>query len=292
VNGPILVLGAGGQLGGAIVDHFRAALPREARIVPSTRAELDITDHDAVMARIHTLRPGAIVNCAAYTTVDEAERRPELALDVNAFAVRSIARAAADVQAVLVHYSTDFVFDGTERRPYTEDDPPNPRSVYAASKLLGEWFARDAPRHYVLRVESLFGGSNGRSSIDRIADALIEGREARVFTDRTISPSYALDVAWATRRVLELAPPSGVYHCVNDGAATWEEIGREAARVARAAGTIVPITSSELGLVAARPPYSALSTSKLRSVGIHMPPWRDALGRYLLDISCRRLRAD
>ena len=113
---------------------------------------------------------------------------PRRALAVNAFGVRSLARAATEVGATFVHYGSDFVFDGEATEPYTEDDTPNPRSVYGASKLLGEWFAADAPRAYVLRVESLFGGAPPRSSVDRIIDAVAKGEEAKVFSDRVVSP--------------------------------------------------------------------------------------------------------
>ena len=136
------------------------------------RAELDISDFDAVMARVLADRPDVIINCAAYNNVDRAEDEPDKALNANAFAVRVLARAAQETGATLVHYSTDFVFDGHTDRPYIEEDPPNPQSVYAQSKLLGEWFALEAPRAFVLRVESLFGGANAKSSIDRIAQAV------------------------------------------------------------------------------------------------------------------------
>ena len=150
----VLVTGAAGQLGSVIVGALRP----DCEVVPLARPDLDITDHRAVMDRVSAARPDAIVNCAAYNRVDQAEQDAVSALQVNAFAVRSLAQAAAAVGATLVHYSTDFVFDGTAERPYREDDPPNPGSVYAASKLLGEWFALEAPGAYVLRVESLFGG--------------------------------------------------------------------------------------------------------------------------------------
>ena len=146
-----LVTGAGGQLGRSLARVLAA----EYDVVPLTRADLDITGDAGVRAAVADLRPGVIVNCAAYNAVDEAEDDAVAALEVNAFGVRSLARAAAAIDATLVHYGTDFVFDGTASEPYREDDAPNPQSVYAASKLLGEWFAQGA-RHYVLRVESLF----------------------------------------------------------------------------------------------------------------------------------------
>ena len=181
-----LVTGAGGQLGRTVAQVFAA---QGYDVVPLARADLDLTDDARVRAAVADLGPGAILNCAAYNDVDGAEDDPVTALAVNAFGVRSLARAAAGVDATLVHYGTDFVFDGTACEPYGEDDAPNPQGVYAASKLLGEWFARGA-RHYVLRVESLFGGgalapgADGRrlgSSLDRIADALLDGREVRAF---------------------------------------------------------------------------------------------------------------
>ena len=149
----IVVVGARGQLAAAVIHECRPAHD----VVAFSRADLDTTDDAAVAAAMERTRPEAIVNGAAFTDVDGAEDHPIEALNVNAFAVRALARAAARFDAVLVHFSTDFVFDGRTSRPYTESDPPNPRSVYAASKLLGEWFAMDAPRAYVLRVETLFG---------------------------------------------------------------------------------------------------------------------------------------
>ena len=151
------------------------------------------------------------------------------ALEVNALAVRSLAQLAHDLDAVLVHYSTDFVFDGDSLRtePYTEVDQPRPQSVYAASKLLSEWMAADAPRHYVFRVESLYGGLPPRSGIDRIIQNLSAGREARVFEDRVVTASYVEDVVAATQAALERRIPYGLYHCVNEGVTTWVGVGQE-----------------------------------------------------------------
>ena len=272
----VLITGAGGQLASAIVPSFG-----DSDVRAYSRAELDITRLDDVVERVRADRPDVIINCAAYNDVEGAQDHAELALDVNAFAVRGLARAAADVGAALVHYSSDFVFDGRASTPYREEDAPNPQSVYAQSKLLGEWFALEAPRALVLRVESLFGGGIARSSIDRIRDAIAADREANVFVDRTVSPSYVVDVAGATRAVLERGEP-GLYHCVGTGHATWFEVAHEMARIMGKgqSSRLQPISVSDLTLRAPRPQFAALSNDKLRGI-YPMPGWQDALRRYL-----------
>jgi dTDP-4-dehydrorhamnose reductase len=239
--------------------------------------------------------PDVIINCAAFNHVDEAERRQPEALAVNAFAVRSLARAAESAGATFVHYGTDFVFDGNTTEPYDEQAIPSPRSTYAISKLLGEWFALDAPRGFVLRVESLFGAPHGwsgrRGSLDWIVESLEEGTAARVFTDRVISPSYAPDVARATRHLIEHGAAPGLYHCVNAGAATWYEIAEAAARALHIAPRLEPITMAGMSLAAARPRFCALANGKLAAAGFPMPSWDDALRRWL-ESRERRTRHD
>lgn len=272
----VLITGAGGQLGTAIVDGLGAW----ADLLALSRHELDVADAAAVERVVSSVHPEVIINCAAYNHVDLAEQQPAEALTVNALAVRALAHAAAAVGATFVHYSTDFVFDGRTSRPYVEEDPPNPQSVYAASKLLGEWFAREAPRLFVLRVESLFGGRTARSSIDRIVDDLSQGRTARAFVDRTVSPSFVVDVVAATRALLERGEP-GLYHCVGSGHCTWHELAQEAASHLGCAERIVPVSVKDVPLPAARPQFAALSNAKLLRAGIAMPSWQDALARYL-----------
>jgi dTDP-4-dehydrorhamnose reductase len=274
----VMVTGAGGQLGEAMVAQLE---PRH-EIVGFGRAELDVTDVNAVMSAVASVCPDVIVNCAAYTNVDGAEKDPSTALEANAWAVRALARAAAEIDAVLVHFSTDFVFDGTTDRPYTETDAPNPRGAYAVTKLLGEWFAADVPVHYVLRVESLFGGPQARSSVDKILQNILAGREVRAFADRTVSPSYVEDVVRATSALLDRRSPSGVYHCVNSGWTTWSGVARELAAIAgRPDAPIVDVMMSDAGLVATRPKFAALDNAKLTAAGIEMPTWQDALRRYV-----------
>jgi dTDP-4-dehydrorhamnose reductase len=273
----LLITGANAQLAEALLEEFSDA----GALLARGRVELDITDAEAVQRCAVEFAPTVIVNCASYNLVDQAEDDPEAALRVNAFGVRVLARAASEHGATLVHYSTDFVFDGRASSPYTEEDAPNPLSVYASSKLLGEWFALESERAFVLRVASLYGGSRAKSSVDRIVDALIDGREARVFSDRTASPSHVADVASATRALVARGAP-GLYHCVGSGSCTWVDLAREAARLLgrERDALLTPVLFSDVPMRAVRPKFSALSNAKLSRI-MAMPAWEDGLARYI-----------
>lgn len=274
----VLIVGAAGQLGQAMVTR----LSGEHDVTAWTRATVDLTRHADVRNAIVRLAPEVIVNCASFNQVDLAEDEQVVALDVNAIAVGTLARSAAEVGALLLHYSTDFVFAGTSRSPYTEADQPEPRSVYAQSKLIGEWLAADAPQHYVLRVESLFGGPHRRSSVDRIVNAVRAGQPAPVFVDRVVSPSFVIDVADASSFILRDRPAPGLYHCVNTGHATWFEVGQQIVKQLGASEALLqPISVNDVRLGAARPQFAALNNAKLRSVGHQMPTWQDAIRRYV-----------
>ena len=277
----VLVTGANGQLAAFIVQAFSGG-----EVIALARQSLDVTSPSAVARAIADAAPDLIVNCAAFNDVDGAESRATDALAVNAFAVRSLARAAETAGAVLVHYSSDFVINSDRAEPHDEDVRPSPVGVYASSKLLGEWFARQAPRAYVLRVESLFGSPAGwsgrRGTLDHIVDGIEQGRDVKVFTDRIVSPSYSKDVADATKYLVTRAAPAGLYHCVNDGHASWHDVAMEAAAVLGIEPRLVPITVDQMPLKVPRPRYCALSTKKLAATGFAMPTWRDALRRWLL----------
>jgi dTDP-4-dehydrorhamnose reductase len=280
----IALVGARGQLAAAVAHECAPAHD----IVALAHADLDVTDDAAVAAAMDRVRPDAIVNGAAFNDVEAAEDRPVEALNVNAFAVRALSRAAQSLGATLVHYSTDFVFDGRATTPYSETDRPSPRSVYAASKLLGEWFALEAPGAYVLRVESLFGRAPGggpeKGSVANILKTLIGGGSPKVFVDRTISPTYVLDAARATRHLLETKAAPGLYHCVNSGLCTWYELAQEIVRQLgepQWEGRLVPVRIGEVSLKAARPQFCALANDKLRAAGVDLPPWQKALAQYL-----------
>ena len=283
----VLVTGAGGQLADAILRAFAGY-----DIAAHTHATLDITDPEAVRRVVAAVAPGVIVNCAAFNDVDGAEDRFAEAFAVNAFALRSLARAADAGGATLVHYGTDFVFDGAASAPYDESVLPSPQSAYAASKLVGEWFALEAARGYVLRVESIFGmpesWAGRRGTLERIVEGLEAGREVTVFTDRVVSPSYVEDIAAATRYLVEGGGAPGLYHCVNSGSGTWHDVAADTARMLGVTPRLKPTTMTQAKLKAARPLFCALSNEKLRTAGFSMPTWQDAVRRWL---ASRRLPA-
>jgi dTDP-4-dehydrorhamnose reductase len=277
----VLVAGARGLLGAAVTREFS----RDFDVLALDHAALDITDPVKVVTVIASASPQIVINCAAFNDVDGAQADACAALAVNAFGLRTLSRAARQVGAAFVHYGSDFVFDGESTRPYSEEDQPNPKGVYACSKLLGDWFALEHPQAYVLRVESLFGepgpGAARKGSLGTIVSRIRAGEAVPVFIDRTVSPSYTTDVARATREVLTRRLEPGLYHCVNSGEATWAEIAGEAARLLGCPLQIVPITLEDVALAAPRPRYCALSNEKLRAAGIAMPAWQDALRQYL-----------
>ena len=276
----ITVIGARGQLGAAVAEVCR----RRHDVVALDRAALDVTQPARVQAVLAGARPDATINCTSYNFVDAAETHPVDALAVNAVAVRTMARVAAGLNAAFVHYSTDFVFDGRATSPMDEETPPRPCSVYASSKLLGEWLAMQAAPAYVLRVESLFGevaGQAPKGSLATIVAALRAGRPARVFRDRTVSPTYVEDAAVATVALLEQRAEPGLYHCVNSGHATWLEVAEEAARLLGLPATLEPTDFASVPMSAARPQYCALNNAKLAAAGAPMPSWQNALARYL-----------
>lgn len=276
----VIVTGAGGLLGAAIVREFE----KDGDVVALDRARLDVTDGEAVSAVIHNERPDAVINCAAYNQVDAAEESPRVALEVNAFAALSLARACAARGGTFVHYSSDFVFDGEADRPYTEEDRANPQSVYGASKLLGDLLTLGVPGTFVLRVESLFGpavSGGRRGSLGTIVDGIRAGREVPVFVDRTVSPSYTPDIARATRHLLESGATPGLYHCVNTGSARWSEIAGRAAAILGLPLRARPVTLAEAALRARRPRYCALDNGRLAAAGCPMPSWDAALRNFL-----------
>lgn len=284
----VLLTGAGGQLAADLAAAFGAA----GYTAHSYRREdLDIADEAALRRALQDAQPEIILNPAAYNRVDDAEADPALAYTVNAFGPRTLARSAAAVGAMLVHFSTDYVVDGFARQPYVEDAAPLPLSVYAGSKLAGEHFVRAlAPRHYVLRVCGLFGQA-GRTTrhgnfVETMLRLVVAGRPIRVVADQFVAPTSSADVAAATLGLLTAQAPFGLYHCTAAGETSWYDFACAIFAEAGVVAEVSPTTAADYGAPARRPAYSILDNSRLVASGVQRPRhWRDALRVYLAERS-------
>jgi dTDP-4-dehydrorhamnose reductase len=281
----ILLLGASGQLGWQL---RRSLAPLGEVIALSREAGGDLLRRSALEAAVADVAPEVVVNAAAYTAVDRAESEPDAAFAVNAEACAVLGRASSRAGAWLVHYSTDYVFDGSGEQPWREDAATAPLNVYGRSKLAGEEALRAAhSRHLILRTCWVHDtwGSNFVKTILRAAqqqDAL------RVVDDQWGAPTRAALVADVTAHLLRAVAPAqaGTYHLAAAGEANWNQVARCAIAAASAAGlelragpdAVVPVPSSEVPRPAARPANSRLDTSRLRrTFGVHLPPWQDGV---------------
>jgi dTDP-4-dehydrorhamnose reductase len=276
-----LLIGANGQLGTELRERFQ-----DHDLVSLTHADFELTDPVQTREVFARIRPELVLNTAAYHLVDECEDFPERAFAVNALAVRTLAIAAQEIGAVLVHFSTDYVFDGRQRRPYREADPPGPLSVYAASKLAGEYFVRGImERHYVVRTCGLYGvagiGRERGNFVETMLRLARDGREIRVVGDQVLTPTSAKDLATKIRQLVETGR-YGLYHITNSGECSWYQFARTIFELSGLQPPLSETTSAAYGAKAARPPYSVLDHHHLRLLGLDaMRPWRDALAAYL-----------
>lgn len=273
----VVVLGCKGNLGGQLLKLYPDATGWD-------REDIDATDFASLRARIAGLgfAPGAMINCVAFNDVDGAEDRPEQAFLLNAELPGALARIAAELRVPLVHYSTNYVFDGAEGE-YAEGDAPAPLSVYGRSKLAGERaIAEQGGQWYVLRTAVIFG-PKGESALSKksFVDIMLELAEKRdsieVVSDEINNLTYAPDLAEATRRLLEAAPPAGIYHLTNSGGASWFECAREVFRIARRNTTAIPVPATRFPRKASRPAKALLLNTKLPL----LRPWQEALREFL-----------
>ena len=277
-----VVLGARGLLGTALGDRLPAAGWRVAAAVG--HGECDISDASAVRALIQATRPDVVFNAAAYTDVDRAESEPAAAEAVNAAGAENVAREAASAGAAVVHYSTDFVFDGELERPYIEDDPPSPQGRYAASKAAGDArVAAAAERHFILRVGCLYG-RGGRNFPSTIVRRLRAGETIRAHDDRFGSPTWAREVADVSA-ALARTTHHGLYHCTAQGETTWADFARLAADLlGLPPDRVRAVSSAELPLKAPRPRRAILDNRRLREHGLDtLSRWQETLRAFIAD---------
>ena len=271
----LLVLGAGGMLGHRVVEAARAA---GHDVVALARTAVDVTDEGAVRARMAAERPGAVVNCAAWTDVDGAQEHMREALEVNANAAGHVARAAAEQGARVVHVSTDYVFDGSKGAPWLEGDPVGPLQSYGATKLGGEYgVAVGNPDHAVVRSAWLFG-AGGRNFVDTMLRLGAERDEVAVVTDQVGSPTWTGHLAPAVVALAQ-ASATGTFHVAGAGACSWHALCVEAFRLAGVACTVNETTSAAFPRPAPRPAYCVLGTARPETP--RLPPWQEGLEAHL-----------
>ncbi len=297
---PILILGADGQLGSSFARRFGA------QAISWTRGELDLARFDLLADQFKRgldalpEQPAAVINCAAYTKVDLAEKEPELCRVINTDAVKVLARVCDQRGLRFVHFSTDYVFSGTDDRdtPYLETDEPSPQGVYARTKLDGEAAAAECARHLVIRTCGLYGRLNKAGQGNFVETILRLARhkpELRVVDDQHCTPSAVEDIVTGTLQLLqptkatgftpvEHPETNGLFHVVNRGATTWYDLAKEILRSENIATPIIPITTAEFNAPAPRPRYSVLASRKFHAAtDTALPTWQAALAKYLTE---------
>jgi dTDP-4-dehydrorhamnose reductase len=292
----VLLTGRTGQVGGELLT----ALDPIARVVAPSRSELDMANPDAIRRAVRETRPTVVVNAAAYTAVERAEQDAELCARINADAPGILAEESAGIGALIIHYSTDYVFDGTKGSPYIESDAPSPLNVYGRTKLDGERaVAGSGARHLILRTSWVYGsrGSNFLRTMLRLAE---HRDEVSVVDDQTGTPTWCRSIPRATAQLLprlsdsNADDASGVFHLASAGSATWCSFAAAIfADLARGGTTrevrARPISTSEFPSAVRRPSYSVLDCSRLREqFGVAIPDWREDLQSVLADIAIER----
>ena len=285
----ILVIGCNGQVGW----ELSRSLLHLGNVLAVGRKELDLTDESAIQETLRRLKPQHIVNAAAYTMVDEAESEVGLAMKINGEAPGVIARTAAELGSVLIHYSTDYVFDGSSTTPYYEHDATNPLNVYGQSKLIGEQAIIDAGcDHMILRTSWVYG-LRGKNFLNTIIRKASEKVLLNVVDDQYGSPTWSRSIAEVTAQIIaqdKLAGYKGICHLTSSGETTWHDFAEYIVEkcsefIDLKCRVVKPLSSESYGVIAQRPKRSVLSLEKLNAEwNIHMPDWRETLNMCLADL--------
>lgn len=284
MNQDIVVIGAEGQLGRDLCRRFGSLA------VGLTHRDVELRNPATLQRKLTWLRPRVVINTAAFNFVDDAETRADEAFEVNALGVRELSLACRELDCVLMHFSTDYVFglDAARREPYSEDDLPGPINVYGTSKLTGEYFVRSlCPKHFVVRTCGLYGhhgsGGKGRNFVNTMLRLVREGRPVRVVADQVCTPTATADLADAMLRLIE-TDAFGLYHWTNSGQCSWHELACEIFRLAGLTVDCTAITTAEFGGRARRPAFTVLESRCWNELDLSPPrTWQDALREFLID---------
>ncbi len=280
----VLIFGAGGQLG---TDLVLECEKRNYCIHAFTRKQLDINNSDAVQDVISTYRPDCVINAAAYNSIDRAHEEPVTVLHSNSFALTTLAKACMKAGAVLLHYSTDHVFDGEKGSPYTEEDKPSPCSLYGASKLAGEMFVQlSCEAHYVLRVAGVYGPAGQHTEqgnfLERILRRAQQELPLEIVDDSFVSPTYGPALATRSLDILEKNIPYGLYHLGGGEGISWHEFAMKFFEVMGNSSPLLPVKFQDYKASALRLRYSVLLNAKIERAGIApMPELKQCLSEYV-----------
>ena len=295
----ILLTGKNGQVGW----ELQRTLASLGDVVAVGHREMDLADPDSIRKIIREVRPGLIVNAAAYTAVDKAESEPDLAMAINGIAPGIMAEEAKRLDAAMVHYSTDYVFDGTRTDPYSEEDAPNPLSVYGRTKLAGERAVQAAGVPYLILRTSWVYGTRGKNFLLTILRLARERSELKIVDDQLGAPTWSRMLAEVTsqivaqhfsplcRQAFSISDASGLYHAVSAGSTSWHGFAEKILegvprRTVQALPKLIPIPTSDYPLPAKRPRNSCLSNEKLkRTFGLVIPAWEESLALCLQEMA-------
>ena len=267
----VVVLGANGMLGHDLVNTFK-----NYELCSFSKKELDITNKALVNKKIKSIKPVFVINAAAYTDVDGSESNLDLAYAVNAEGVKNIADSCKKNNCIVIHISSDYVFDGN-KNGYKEDDKPNPMNIYGRSKYMGEKYLKQVnPQHYLIRTSWLYG-LKGKNFVYAILDLAKKQKEIEVVDDQSGSPTCTKDLSWSIKYIVDRKPDFGIYHRTNNGICTWFDFAKKIIELKNLKVKIKPITSNRLKRAAKRPRCSVLINTKLPK----LRHWEEALKDFL-----------
>ncbi len=279
-----LVIGHKGQLGSDVMELLTS---RGANPLGMDLPELDVGDFDATRAKLLELKPDVVINTSAYHLVDKCEEHFTEAFHINAAAPRNLAKICEDLNATLMHFSTDYVFGGqTLAGAWTETDRPEPQSIYATSKLAGEHLVREnCEKHFVIRTCGLYGKAGrrpvGGSFVETMIRLSTSGKPLQVVNDQTVAPTSTAELAMTLLTLIDTGR-YGLYHLTNAGECTWYDFAQEIFRLIGATPTVTPVSTAQYGAKAKRPVYSILDNHKATSLGVPaMSHWKEALATYI-----------
>ena len=285
----VLLTGSKGMLAKEFISECRNR--KDYTIIAPDEEECNITDISSIKNAVNNISPQVLINCAAYTDVDACEVNKEKAFSINSEGVKNLVQVCKENNILLVHFSTDFVFDGENKSPYTEEDKPNPLNIYGESKLLGEQHLLNSHTGFFLIRTSWMYGKGANNFVKAVVNKASNQSEIKMVDDQIGNPTWSRDIVDMTLRLLE-TKQYGIYNYSNEGECSWYEFACEIINVLSNSKNkfhptkIIPIKSVQLKRAAKRPAYSAPSKSKIRSaLGIDIPHWRESLKKFLIEES-------